>query len=85
MDHLEPFDPPNNLKNQNFEKMKKTPEDILHLHKAGKISFSGARKSVLLKASSGEHCAPCDFMRYTCSPHCVPCCAPNEIYYGKMK
>ena len=62
LDHLEPFDPPNNLKNQNFEKMKKTPEDILHLHRAGKISFSGARKSVLLKASSGEHYAPCNFV-----------------------
>ena len=31
--HFLPFDPPNNLKNQNFEKMKKPYEDIiLHLH-----------------------------------------------------
>ena len=32
--HYLPFDPPNNLKKQSFEKMKKTPEDniILHLH-----------------------------------------------------
>ena len=27
-------------------------------NRARKISFSGARKSVLLKASSGERCAP---------------------------
>ena len=27
-----PFYPPNSLKNQNFEKMKKTPEDIIILH-----------------------------------------------------
>ena len=54
-------------------------------YRAGKISFSGARKSVLLKASSGERCVPCEFTRYTCSPHCVPRCAPNEICYGKMK
>ena len=27
-------------------------------NRAGKIRFSGARKSVLLKASSGERCAP---------------------------
>ena len=26
------FNPPNNLKNQNFEKMKKTPRDIIILH-----------------------------------------------------
>ena len=32
--HYLPFDPPNNLKKQSFEKMKKTHEDniILHLH-----------------------------------------------------
>ena len=27
-----PFDPPNNPKNQNFEKMRKTPGDIIILH-----------------------------------------------------
>ena len=27
--HFLPFDPPNNPKNQNFEKMKKTSRDIL--------------------------------------------------------
>ena len=27
-----------------------------------KIRFSGARKSVLLKPSSQEHCAPCNFV-----------------------
>ena len=27
-----PFDPPNNPKNQNFEKIKKTPGDIIILH-----------------------------------------------------
>ena len=30
--HFLPFDPPNNLKNQNFEKMKKPYEDIIILH-----------------------------------------------------
>ena len=30
--HFLPFYPPNNPKNQNFEKMKKTPEDIIILH-----------------------------------------------------
>ena len=30
--------------------------------KAGKIRFSGARKSVLLKASSEERCAPQNFV-----------------------
>ena len=30
--HFLAFDPPNNLKNQSFEKMKKTPEDIIILH-----------------------------------------------------
>ena len=52
---------------------------------AGKIRFSGAQKSMLLKGSSEEHCAPCDFMWYTCSHHFVPRHALNEIFYGKMK
>ena len=30
--HFLPFDPPKNLKNQNFEKMTKKPEDIIILH-----------------------------------------------------
>ena len=30
--HFLLFDPPNNLKNQNFEKMKHTPGDIIILH-----------------------------------------------------
>ena len=30
--------------------------------RAGKVRFSGARKSVLLKASSGERCAPRNFV-----------------------
>ena len=33
LDHFLPFYPPNNPKNQNFEKMKKTPGDIIILHK----------------------------------------------------
>ena len=33
LDHFLPFYPPNNLKNQNFETMKKTPGDIIILHK----------------------------------------------------
>ena len=32
MDHVLPFYPLNNLKNQNLEEMKKTPEDIIILH-----------------------------------------------------
>ena len=32
MGHFLPFDPSNKLKNQNFEKMKKAPEDIIILH-----------------------------------------------------
>ena len=32
LDHFLPFYPPNNPKNQNFEKMKKTPGDIIILH-----------------------------------------------------
>ena len=32
LDHFLPFYPPNNLKNQNFEKMKKLPGDIIILH-----------------------------------------------------
>ena len=30
--HFLPFDPPNNPKNQNFEKIKKTPGNIIILH-----------------------------------------------------
>ena len=30
--HFLPFDPPNNLKNQNFENMKQLSEDIIILH-----------------------------------------------------
>ena len=30
--HFLPFDPPKNSKNQNFEKMKKMPGDIMILH-----------------------------------------------------
>ena len=30
--------------------------------RAGKIRFPGAQKSVLLKTSSGEPCAPCNFV-----------------------
>ena len=33
LDHFLPFYPPNNLKNQNFEKMKETLGDIIILHK----------------------------------------------------
>ena len=32
LDHFLPFYPPNNLKNQNFEKMKKISGDIIILH-----------------------------------------------------
>ena len=49
---------------------------------------------MLLKSSSREHCAPHNFVLLanlqgtsvclTCSPHLVPCCAPNEIGYGKI-
>ena len=30
--HLLPYDPPNNLNNQNFEKMNKNPGDVIILH-----------------------------------------------------
>ena len=30
--------------------------------KVGKNRFFGTGKSMLLKASSGEHCAPCNFV-----------------------
>ena len=36
MGHFFPFYPTNNLKNQNFEKMKKTPRAIINLHKCTK-------------------------------------------------
>ena len=26
----------------------------------------------------------CDIRRYTCLPHCVTCCIPNEIDYGMI-
>ena len=41
---------------------------------------------MLLKASSGECCAPRNFLlrRYTCSPHRVPQHVPNEIDYVKI-
>ena len=32
LDHFLPFYPPNNPKNQNFEKLKKRPGDIIILH-----------------------------------------------------
>ena len=35
LDNFLPFDPPN-LKNQSFEKMKKTPGDIIILHECTK-------------------------------------------------
>ena len=60
------------------------------LNRFGKIRFSVARKPVLLKASSGECSAPrdffvpCDFSRYTCSPHRVPRRVPSEIVYRKI-
>ena len=60
------------------------------LNRAGKIRFSVARKPVFLKASSGEcsaprnFFAPCDFSRYTCSPHRVPRRVPSETVYGKI-
>ena len=59
------------------------------LYRAGKIRFSGTKKSVLLKASSGDRCAPhnfvlCDVRRYMCLSHHVPCHVPNEIYYGNI-
>ena len=33
---------------------------------------------------TSEICAPCDVRRYTCLPHCVPCCSQNETDYGKI-
>ena len=31
-------------------------------YRAGKFRFSGTQNSMLLKASSGEHCTPCNFV-----------------------
>ena len=60
----------------------------LSVDKAGKIRFSGTRKSVLLKLSSRERCAPRNFVlpvtRYMCSFYRVSNRAPNEIGYGKI-
>ena len=36
LDHFLPFYPPNNPKNQNSEKLKKAPGDIIFLHKCTK-------------------------------------------------
>ena len=62
--------------------------------RAGKIRLSGSWKSLLSKPSSGERCAPSNFVllcvlqgilvRLTCWPHLVPRRAPNEIGYGKI-
>ena len=69
--------------------------DTILLSRAEKSRFCGARKSVLHKASSGEHCTPRNFvllvvLQGTSSPHHVsymitPHRAPNEISYGQMK
>ena len=66
---------------------------VYAINRVWKIRFSGARKSVLLKPSSGERCAPRNFVllvtlqgtrvSLTCSPHLVPSRAPNEIGYKK--
>ena len=45
-----------------FEQNKQKHHSNKTRYKAGKISFSGERKSVLLKASSGESCAPRNFV-----------------------
>ena len=64
--------------------LEKDNKTKLLLIRAGKIRFSGTRKSVLLKASSRERFASrkcfalCDIRRYTCSPR-VLCRALNEI------
>ena len=57
--------------------------------RAGKIRFSGAQKSVLLKESPGECCAPHNFvylvtLRGTCV-HLIMWLTVHQIYYGKMK
>ena len=36
LDHFLPFFPPNNTKNQHFEKLKKIPGDIIILHMSTK-------------------------------------------------
>ena len=61
---------------------------LLALNRTGKIRFSGTRKSVLLKATSGRY-APCNFVLAvtlggTRLPHRVPCQASNEKDYGKI-
>ena len=39
-----------------------SPHSLTMLNIARKIRFAGTRMSVLLKASSGEHCAPHNFV-----------------------
>ena len=80
----------------NLKNVKNTHGRVLLLEKlrttlqAERNRYSGARKSALLKASSGECFAPFNFVllvtlgRYTCSPYCVPRCVANEIDYGKV-
>ena len=62
------------------------------MYSARKIKFSDTQKSVLLKANSGEHCAPCNFVllmtlggtHVHLIVYLVPRCASNEIDYGKI-
>ena len=59
------------------------------LCKARKVRFSGTQTSMLLKPSSGERSASCNFVllvtlqgthvSLTCLPHLVPRRAPNEL------
>ena len=50
------------LKNLGFTPAKLFISDSMCHERAGKIRFSGAQKSVFLKPSSGEHCAPRNFV-----------------------
>ena len=54
----------NSHSTNSYEKYLQVLQDlfIYIMNRAGKIRFSGAQKSVLLKASSGERCAPCNFV-----------------------
>ena len=58
------------------------------IFRARKIRFSGAcapQNKFRRTLHTSKFCAPCNFLRYTCSPQCIPRRAPNEISCRKVK
>ena len=57
---------------------------VFYGYRAGKIRFSGTQKSVLLKASSVEHCAPHNFaLLVTLGSLCVHLIVYLAVYQMK--